>query len=67
MQSRTPGIAFWRASGMLLPQSAQWLKDGPWDKRLCARLIPSFTVASICSCTAPSPAQPVAMPRPLCQ
>jgi hypothetical protein len=47
MQRRTPGRAFLRASGMLAPQSAQWLKDGPCDKRLCARLIPSFTVASI--------------------
>src|SRR4051812_34787541 len=47
---------------MLLPQSAQWLRDGPCDRRLFARSIASFTVASICSCTAPSPAQPVAIP-----
>jgi hypothetical protein len=40
-------MAFLRASGILALHSAQWVKDGPWDKRLCARLIPSFTVASI--------------------
>ncbi len=43
------------------PHSAQWLKDGPCGKRLFASSIASLTVASICSCTAPSFAQPVAM------
>src|SRR6185437_151211 len=61
MQSRTPGMALRRASGMSAPQSAQWARPGPCGSRLCARRMPSVTVASICSCTAPSPAQPVAM------
>ena len=41
-------------------------QSGPCGSRLRARSTASFTVASICSLTAPSPAQPVAMcPVPL--
>src|SRR5581483_3999670 len=61
MHSRTPGTALRRASGMGAPHSAQTLSPGPLPRLLRARAIASATVASICSCTAPSLAQPVAM------
>jgi hypothetical protein len=47
---------------MAAPHSAQCVSPGPWGSRLRARSTASFTVASICALTAPSPAQPVAMP-----
>src|SRR5690606_8925596 len=58
---RTPGKAIRRASGIGSSHSSQWLAPGPVGKRLRARLIASSTVASIWSCTALSPAHPVAM------
>jgi hypothetical protein len=36
-----------RASGIAAPHSAHDSSEGPVGKRLVARLIPSFTVASI--------------------
>src|SRR5690606_11277851 len=61
MHRRTPGTALRRASGMGSPHSSQSARPGPVPRRLRARSIASFTVASILSCTAPSPAQPVAI------
>ena len=52
------------ASGISLPHSAQWSRLGPVGSWLLARSMASFTVASICSCTAPSCAHPVAMLLP---
>src|SRR5579863_3143499 len=46
---------------MVSPHSAQCVSPGPWGNWLRARSTASFTVASICSLTAPSPAHPVAM------
>src|SRR5688572_9394413 len=45
--------------------SSQWVRLCPCGNWLRARLMPSFTVASIWSCTAPSPAQPVAIWPPV--
>src|SRR3954469_6146174 len=61
MHRRTPGMASRRASGIFAPHSAHASSDGPVGSLLFARLIASFTVASIWSWTAPSFAQPVAM------
>ncbi len=61
MQRRTPGTADRRASGIAAPQFAHRLRDLPCGRRLWVRRMPSLTVASICSLTALSPAQPVAM------
>src|SRR5882762_310876 len=63
MQRRTPGTADRRASGIAAPQFAHRLRDLPCGRRLWARRMPSLTVASICSLTALSPVQPVAMSR----
>jgi hypothetical protein len=56
-------MALRRAGGMRSPQASQRLRPGPAGSLLRARRIPSFTVASIWSCTALSPAQPVATPH----
>jgi hypothetical protein len=60
---RTPGRAVRRGSGIASPHSAHSLRLSPAGSWLRARSMASFTVASICSWTAPSCAQPVAMLR----
>jgi hypothetical protein len=46
---------------MAASHSSQWVSPGPWRNCWRARSTASLTVASIWSCTAPSPAHPVAM------
>ena len=61
MQYRTPGMALRRASGIASLHSSQWVKLSPPGNRLLANWIADSTVASICSCTAPSRDQPTAI------
>ena len=60
-QRRTPGTALRRASGIFASHSSQCFRLGPRGSLARARLTASSTVESIWSCTAPSPAPPVAM------
>src|SRR5690606_31615591 len=48
-----------RASGIRTPPPSQRVRLSPWPNLLCARCTASSTALPICSCTAPSFAQPV--------